>query len=88
MREVEDYPPPPITDAKSGEKEKAERPRRKRGKEKTSVADSVSIDKFGVADSGIGTTDPGHFLPRERFSYWCFDLLFLVCSETSKGEHT
>jgi len=23
-------------------------------------------------------------LPRERFSYWCFDLLFLICSDTAK----
>jgi hypothetical protein len=22
---------------------------------------------------------------RERFAYWCFDLLFLVCSDTAKG---
>jgi hypothetical protein len=33
-----------------------------------------------------GTTEPGAALPRERFSYWCFDLLFLICSNTTKGE--
>jgi len=32
-----------------------------------------------------GTTEVGSALPRERFSYWCFDLLFLVCSNTTKG---
>lgn len=32
-----------------------------------------------------GSTDPGHSLPRERFSYWCFDLLFLICSDTTRG---
>ncbi|KAF8345051.1 hypothetical protein F5887DRAFT_1282803 [Amanita rubescens] len=31
-----------------------------------------------------GTTEMGLALPRERFSYWCFDLLFLVCSNTTK----
>ena len=36
-------------------------------------------------DSGLGSTDPGRFVPRERFSYWCFDLLFLICSDTAKG---
>ncbi|KAH7100328.1 hypothetical protein BKA62DRAFT_706688 [Auriculariales sp. MPI-PUGE-AT-0066] len=28
----------------------------------------------------IGSTVPGKLLPRERWSYWCFDLLFLLCS--------
>lgn len=23
---------------------------------------------------------------RERFSYWCFDLSFLICSDTSRGK--
>lgn len=32
-----------------------------------------------------GSTDSGISLPRERFSYWCFDLLFLICSDTTKG---
>jgi len=34
---------------------------------------------------GHGSTDPGALLPRERFSYWCFDLLFLICSDVTKG---
>ncbi|TFY76565.1 hypothetical protein EWM64_g7449 [Hericium alpestre] len=29
-----------------------------------------------------GSTEPGTVVSRERFSYWCFDLLFLVCSNT------
>ncbi|KAJ4490805.1 hypothetical protein J3R30DRAFT_3752338 [Lentinula aciculospora] len=33
-----------------------------------------------------GSTDPGHSLPRERFSYWCFDLLFLICSNTTREQ--
>jgi len=27
-----------------------------------------------------GSTDSGSPIPRERFSYWCFDLFFLICS--------
>ena len=33
----------------------------------------------------IGTTKSGKLVPRERFSYWCLDLLFLVCSDVAKG---
>ena len=35
--------------------------------------------------SDLGTTEIGKPAPRERFSYWCFDLLFLICSDTTKG---
>jgi hypothetical protein len=34
-----------------------------------------------------GSTDSGPLTARERFSYWCFDLLFLICSDTTKGDH-
>jgi len=33
----------------------------------------------------FGSTDSGSPVLRERFSYWCFDLLFLICSNTSPG---
>ncbi|KAJ7449990.1 hypothetical protein B0H11DRAFT_323334 [Mycena galericulata] len=33
-----------------------------------------------------GSTQSGTLLPRERFSYWCFDLLFLICSNTTKDQ--
>ncbi|KAJ7659408.1 guanine nucleotide exchange factor in Golgi transport N-terminal-domain-containing protein [Mycena rosella] len=33
-----------------------------------------------------GSTHSGVLLPRERFSYWCFDLLFLICSNTTKDQ--
>lgn len=36
--------------------------------------------------SDLGTTELGQLVPRERFSYWCFDLLFLVCSSTPEGK--
>ena len=42
----------------------------------------VSIDE---RYSDLGTTEFGKLAPRERFSYWCFDLLFLICSDTTKG---
>jgi hypothetical protein len=38
-----------------------------------------------VRDSDLGSTDAGSLVPRERFSYWCFDLLFLICSNTTNG---
>ncbi|KZT66278.1 hypothetical protein DAEQUDRAFT_470892 [Daedalea quercina L-15889] len=42
------------------------------------------VEKFGADVVALGTTESGHFRPRERFSYWCLDLLFLVCSDTAK----
>ena|SRR5882724_5976383 len=32
-----------------------------------------------------GTTQQSSLVPRERFSYWCLDLLFLVCSNVARG---
>ncbi|KAH9475059.1 Protein MON2-like protein [Psilocybe cubensis] len=34
----------------------------------------------------LGTTDFGNLVPRERFSYWCFDLLFLICSDVTRDQ--
>ena len=34
----------------------------------------------------VGSTAPIGEISRERFSYWCLDLLFLICSDTSKGK--
>lgn len=44
------------------------------------------LDKFGVDVETLGTTESGHFRPRERFSFWCLDLLFLICSDTAQGK--
>lgn len=33
----------------------------------------------------VGSTATGEVVPRERFSYWCFDLLFLICSNMTSG---
>ncbi|KAF8198188.1 hypothetical protein K438DRAFT_1823993 [Mycena galopus ATCC 62051] len=33
-----------------------------------------------------GSTQSGTLVPRERFSYWSFDLLFLICSNTTKDQ--
>ncbi|KAF5350099.1 hypothetical protein D9756_009239 [Leucocoprinus leucothites] len=43
-----------------------------------------SIDMAHVSD--YGTTESGRLVPRERFSYWCFDLLFLICSRTPEKD--
>ena len=32
-----------------------------------------------------GTTKQSLLVPRERFAYWCLDLLFLVCSNVPRG---
>ena len=44
---------------------------------RSSKADSETV---------VGSTAPIREVSRERFSYWCLDLLFLVCSDTSKGK--
>lgn len=41
--------------------------------------------KGGLPEGSYGSTDLGTPLPRERFSYWCLDLLFLMCSDFCKG---
>lgn len=33
----------------------------------------------------VGLTVHTNVLPRERFSYWCFDLLVLLCSQNAIG---
>jgi len=45
-----------------------------------------SSSKGGIiVEVEIGTTRSGKLVPRERFSYWCFDLLVLICSDVAKG---
>ena len=40
----------------------------------------------GKAESGeVGSTVPLLAVSRERFSYWCLDLLFFICSDSAKG---
>ena len=34
----------------------------------------------------MGSTAPIREVSREQFSYWCLNLLLLICSETSKGK--
>jgi hypothetical protein len=54
---------------------------------KHSKSRSRSSDLTKVDDEvhGVGKTDIGTLVPRERFSYWCFDLLFLICSNVTSG---
>jgi hypothetical protein len=35
----------------------------------------------------VSLTVHTHILPRERFSYWCFDLLILLCSRNATGTY-
>ncbi|KAG6852839.1 hypothetical protein C0991_008678, partial [Blastosporella zonata] len=56
---------------------------------------SVDLTSQKVEDIPIykgyesGSTESSSAVPRERFSYWCFDLLFLICSHTtSEQEHS
>jgi hypothetical protein len=47
--------------------------------------DGKSTTRDDKADcERIGSTAPPR-LSRERFSYWCLDLLFLTCSDPSKS---
>lgn len=58
----------------------------KKGSRTARSSDSFEkLDVTGDRNYTVGTTDSGTSLPRERFSYWCFDLLFLICSDTAKG---
>ena len=52
---------------------------------RTPSVEIKNIDTFGQYAVVEGSTEPGRFLSRERFSYWCFDLLFLVCSDVPHG---
>jgi len=46
------------------------------------------FETVDMSEYSIGSTASGAPLPRERFSYWCFDLLFLICSDTSKNQES
>jgi hypothetical protein len=49
-------------------------------------ASDISAAWDGKADGeAVGSTVPRPAVSRERFSYWCLDLLFLICSDTLKG---
>ncbi|KAG1769044.1 hypothetical protein EV702DRAFT_707206 [Suillus placidus] len=48
--------------------------------------DSRESHDFEKVDLDIGTTAPGVLVPRERFSFWCFDLLFLICSNVTSDQ--
>lgn len=39
-------------------------------------------------DEEVGSTVPLLAISRERFSYWCLDLLFFICSDTTKDNET
>ena len=54
-------------------------------KSKSHNGKKLSKKNGGAEEVEIGTTRSGKLVPRERFSYWCFDLMLLVCSDIAKG---
>ena len=44
--------------------------------------EKVALD---IRYSELSSSHLGRTVPRERFSYWCFDLLFLICSRVTQG---
>lgn len=54
-------------------------------KSKSNNGKKSSNQSSNATEVEMGTTRTGKVVPRERFSYWCFDLLFLICSDVAKG---
>lgn len=48
--------------------------------------DSSYLDVREAALVEDGTTVDDADMPRERFAYWCLDLLFLMCAKSSNAE--
>ena len=54
----------------------------------TSVTYRSTLSSDKAEGEDVGSTVPLWAVSRERFSYWCLDLLFFVCSDTAKGIST
>jgi hypothetical protein len=54
-------------------------------KSKPAESKKSSTNGNNIVGAEIGTTRSRKLVPRERFSYWCFDLLLLICSNVAKG---
>lgn len=54
-------------------------------KSKSAESKKSSSNGGSIVGAEIGTTRSRKLVPRERFSYWCFDLLLLICSNVAKG---
>ncbi|KAG2035480.1 hypothetical protein BDR03DRAFT_1001030 [Suillus americanus] len=50
--------------------------------------DSWDSHDFEKVDLDIGSTTRGILAPRERFLFWCFDLLFLICSKVTSDQES
>lgn len=50
----------------------------------SSPTPTLGSKKSSISDSG--TTELAQMVPRERFSYWCFDLLFNICCSSPGGK--
>ncbi len=69
----------PLGDAQDQSDTQLHSPRRRKSRQ------SIEISTDPLNGNIVPTTANGLLLPRERFAYWCFDLLFLICSDTAKG---
>ncbi|KAG1789692.1 uncharacterized protein HD556DRAFT_1433599 [Suillus plorans] len=50
--------------------------------------DSRDSHDFEKVDLDVGTTASGVLVSRERFLFWCFDLLFLICSNVTSDQES
>lgn len=60
------------------------------GDARSNASSRMASDHYmqASADTTLdGTTMDDEELPRERFAYWCLDLLFLMCNRASEGEN-
>ncbi|KAL1725821.1 guanine nucleotide exchange factor in Golgi transport N-terminal-domain-containing protein, partial [Schizophyllum commune] len=62
--------------------------RRSGGASPVSAKEPPSPDYVKVEWDVPGSTEHGVTVPRERFSYWCFDLLFLICSSVTNDNES
>lgn len=53
--------------------------------EEEDAEDAPAEDSKNVNGHAEGRSRQPPIVPRERFSYWCLDLLFLICSDVAKG---
>ncbi|KAL6306601.1 hypothetical protein BKA93DRAFT_729312 [Sparassis latifolia] len=84
LRDPVDYQPPSPASIPDSPLDAKEPSKRAKTQGQRDSHELEMTERFGDPNFGIGTTENGHFLPRERFSYWCFDLLFLICSDTAQ----
>lgn len=83
------HPPSSISPSSSSSRETSIPSRAKAAPPSLSQSPRSSVIRMdvGMPYADLGSTDFGNMVPRERFSYWCFDLLFLICSDVTRGSN-